>query len=146
MRINWFPKKQTWSAKLFPRLLLVDDFFCKISNSNISGLQCQPNSVFRLDSYRNFGELQWNFRFIANFKAKVEQQIEENRFQLHQRKSWADAVARSNAERQISVRVDTAAVALVEAIGIEFFGVRKVFRIAMEVPNRNEACDVTIDV
>jgi hypothetical protein len=102
-----------------------------------SWLETDPYSIEGFDRQRNVFVFERNVCFLGFLEAEVQQQIVENRFQLHQRKSRSNAVSWSNAKWHVGVRIDGFAIFFAESRWIEFLRIWEVLRIVVEAVNWN---------
>jgi hypothetical protein len=119
--------------------------FDKSVKTLFSRLQRKPKSILRQHGKWLFAILKRNQSFFCSFKSEVLQQTEENCFQLHQRKSGANAVTRSDAKRHVSVEIDVFPIPFAKAVRIEGLRVRKILWIVMEAPDWDRNVDVLVD-
>lgn len=84
--------------------------------------------------------------FLSNFKTEVQEKVVEDCFELHQGKSAANTIARPNAERKVSIRIDRPSVFFTETIRVERFGLWVIFRVMMNIPDRNEESSILLEM
>lgn len=102
-----------------------------------SGFQSNQEAIFGQQSKRCIFVFERNHGLLRFLESEIQHQKVEDRLHLHNGKPRSNTTAWSDTKRHVSVGIDFLAVFWTEPFGVEFFRLRKIFRIVMETVNRN---------